>query len=586
MKTVIFLIFLTLSPVYLSAQSTIILRYKVNCYEDMIEYASGEAKVDALTGTAAMYVTKFGDIHKGIGYLLEARDISEETGYKEGLITTYQILGDIYLATRNYSTALDYYSKKTDLLQSGEAKEELFSSFLKMADVGLNSKNFEKALKYTYQALEYSNESDNHPLLPRAYYILALGYRGIFDYEKALYYINMSLSYAEKTGSVFFKGHSYNGIGDINEMMGNFETAFENYLKAEKIFKESNLTSGLTVVYFNLASMHKVFGRYEKALEYLKMSLKMSVDFKNDFMIRENYLGLYGIYNLLKDFEKANEYYMLLNSFSLEDSHIFIPLSKIEIDHEIAKKETDKELLRLKVERERNMRYIYAAVFTVLLLIIYMVFYRMLKQKRINELRLEERRIRAELSSLQFKINPHFLFNSISSISELINFDPDSAKKMLQNISNLLRYTLRTSKNDFVRLDEEIVMVEKYLEIEKIRFGKRLDYSLDIPDTLKNMQIPPLLIQPLVENSIKHGLSNRLEGGMVSVSVYEKIPGKVTITVQDNGVSKEGQGKPEGTGVGLSSVKDRLDLVYGSGHTFRIEKEKGFKVMIGIPKKI
>jgi two-component system, LytTR family, sensor kinase len=96
---------------------------------------------------------------------------------------------------------------------------------------------------------------------------------------------------------------------------------------------------------------------------------------------------------------------------------------------------------------------------------------------------LRKKGVRAELSSLESKINPHFLFNAISSISELINFDPDSAKKMLQNISGLLRYTLRTSKNEFVQLDEEIMMIRKYLEIEKIRFGKRLEYTIDIPDT-------------------------------------------------------------------------------------------------------
>ena len=242
-------------------------------------------------------------------------------------------------------------------------------------------------------------------------------------------------------------------------------------------------------------------------------------------------------------------------------------------------------MLSLRIEREKNIRYIYVAVLTLLLAMTHLFFYRKLKQKKINELRLEERRIRAELSSLQSKINPHFLFNAISSISELINFDPGSAKKMLQNISGLLRYTLRTSKNEFVRLDEEILMVRKYLEIETIRFGKRLEFYIDIPDTLSIMMIPPLLFQPLVENSIKHGLSNRLEGGVVKVSAYEKVPGKVTIIVEDNGISKEGEGKPEGNGIGLSSVKDRLDLVYGNDHNFSIDKEEGFKVKIRIPKK-
>lgn len=567
------------------SQSVLKFTYKISCYEDYLAYSKGEEKVDLLIQSAAFYMTKFDNIHKGIENLLEARDISIELGYSDGLIDSYEALGDLYLSTGNYSEALDYYTKKSEILSAENRDEEFISALLKMADVSVNTKNFDKTIDYSERAIILAEKTGNGRAITRSYYFLALAYRGKFEYEKALEYSYKALDEAEKQNDSYFLGHAFNGIGDINEMSGNYEKAFENYNKAAEIFDELNLLSGLTVANYNIGSMHKVFGRYDQALQYMNQSLEMAIENKNDFMIKENYLGLYGLHNLLKNFRKANEYYMLLNSFTTKKESTFIPLSKIEIDYEISKKELDKELLSLKIEREKNIRYIYVAVLTILLALTHLFFYRKLKQRKINELRLEERRIRAELSSLQSKINPHFLFNAISSISELINFDPGSAKKMLQNISGLLRYTLRTSKNEFVKLEDEILMVRKYLEIEKIRFGKRLEFSIDIPDTLSNMMIPPLLIQPLVENSIKHGLSNRLEGGKVKVSAYEKVPGKVTIIVEDNGVSKEGPGKPEGNGIGLSSVKDRLILVYGNDHSFNIDKEDGFKVKIRIPKK-
>jgi tetratricopeptide (TPR) repeat protein len=560
--------------------------YKVDCIDEIEAFTEGEEKFAVLMNLSAFYMTKHGDSHKGIATMLQARDLALSIGYTDGIVMSYESLGDIYMVSKNYSTALDYYSKKAELLKNLGRDNDYASSMVKIADVHINSKNFDKAIESVEEAVIYAEKTSDEELLMRSHYYFSLAYRGKFEYKKALEFTNRSLEIAEKTENIWFMGNCLNAIGDLNEMMGNFDTALENYQKAREIYEESSLTPGLAIVYFNLASMYKVNGNYDKALDYLNKSLVISLETKNDFMIKENYMGLYGIYNLLKDFKKANEYYMLFNSFTSDGESSQIPISKIEIDYEISKKAMENELLSLKLDKEENIRYIYAGVFSLILALTYFMFYRKLKQKKINELKLEERRVRAELSSLESKINPHFLFNSISSISELISFDPASAKKMLQNISGLLRYTLRTSKNEFVQLDEEIMMVRKYLEIEKIRFGKRLDYTIEIPDNLSNMHIPPLLIQPLVENSIKHGLSNRLEGGIVKISAYEKVPGRVTIVVEDNGVSKEGSGKPEGNGIGLSSVKERLHLVYNSEHTIKIEKENGFKVIISIPKKI
>ena len=571
---------------FVSAQNKYKFPYKINFIDQAAEFTEGTEKADAFINLAGYHIDHYNDIKTGLKFLLRARDISIELNYSKGLIRSYEILGDIYFLSGNYSEALDYFTKKADILKKEDRQEELASNYLKMSDVCLNSKNFDRSLEYASEAARIANATGNEHVQSRAYYFMAIAVRGKFDYTKALEYTYRSLELSEKSDNNYFAGNCYNAIGDLNEMMGNFQTAFENYKKAEKIYEEHNVHSGLSIVYFNLASMHKVFGDYSKALNYLNKSLEISVEIKNYDMIRENYMGLYGLYNLLKDFKNANNYYMLLNSFTTQNDSLNAPISKIEIDYEISKNEMDKELLNLKLEQERNKKYIYGAVFFVIFSITYFFFYRKLKQKKINELRLEERRVRAELSSLQFNINPHFLFNSISSISELINLDPSSAKKMLQNISGLLRYTLRTSKNEFVKLEEEILMIRKYLEIEKIRFGKRLEYQIDVPETLSNMLIPPLLIQPLVENSIKHGLSNKLEGGVINISAYENIPGRVIITVEDNGESKEGDSKPEGNGIGLSSVKERLRLVYNSDHNFKVEKENGFKVIISIPKKI
>ncbi|MCK4981208.1 MAG: histidine kinase, partial [Candidatus Delongbacteria bacterium] len=341
---------------------------------------------------------------------------------------------------------------------------------------------------------------------------MAIAVRGQFEYNKALEYNDQALKLYEETESYTGLGRCYNAIGDLNEMLGNYKLAFEGYKKAEKLYKEYRSPLDLSVIYFNLASMSKVFGKYDDALMYLETSLKISIKIKSERMIKDCYFGLYGLYNLLKDFENANKYYMLFHSYSADISILSSSLAKIEIDYELSKKEMESNYI---LQKERFKRYIYVAGFIFILALMYFLTYGKLKRRKINELRLDKRRVRAELSSLESKINPHFFFNSLSSISTLININPENAKKMLQNISGLFRYALRTSKNPFVTLDEEVSIVKKYLELEKIRFGNRLEFELNIPEILYNIQLPPLLIQPLVENSIKHAISDNVDGGKV-----------------------------------------------------------------------
>jgi len=203
-----------------------------------------------------------------------------------------------------------------------------------------------------------------------------------------------------------------------------------------------------------------------------------------------------------------------------------------------------------------------------------------LKRKEIEETRLIQLQKSAELDALRARIDPHFLFNTFNSIASLIRINPDAAEAMVEKLSGLFRFSLRSSDRRFVELDEELNIVRNYLEIEKLRFGDRLAFFLECPEHLKSAPVPPLIIQPLIENSIKHGIAKMKNGGVVRVTCMEKDKFLV-ISVTDNGPGfKPGQ---INDGYGLRSVKDRLNLLYHTAHSFTIESNPSPRITMRLP---
>jgi len=202
-----------------------------------------------------------------------------------------------------------------------------------------------------------------------------------------------------------------------------------------------------------------------------------------------------------------------------------------------------------------------------------------LKEKELNEERLERLKTRAELDALQAKVNPHFLFNTLNSIASLISENPAAAESTVEKLSELFRYTLQRSGNSTVRLSEELEIVRSYLEIEKVRFGDRLRFSIQADESLGGFLLPPLLIQPLVENSIKHSIAVDPRGGSIDV-VVRKDAGSCLIAVTDSGKGFESTGGDPG--FGLKSIRERLALAYGGRASLRLEEGSAL-IQITIP---
>lgn len=180
-----------------------------------------------------------------------------------------------------------------------------------------------------------------------------------------------------------------------------------------------------------------------------------------------------------------------------------------------------------------------------------------LRQHEIKLIRLEQLKFQAELDALQAKINPHFLYNSLNSILSLIHQDPDKAELMIVGLSRFFRYSINSQDAYYASVADELEIVETYLEIEKIRFGKRLLINYRVDEEAMYCEIPRFLLQPLVENAIKHGISKLVETGIIHIGIVKR-GNDLEITVEDNG-----PGFPEDfiSGYGLKNIYEKLDLL-------------------------
>lgn len=190
----------------------------------------------------------------------------------------------------------------------------------------------------------------------------------------------------------------------------------------------------------------------------------------------------------------------------------------------------------------------------------------------------------AELSSLRQQLQPHFLFNSLNSISALAGSRPEEARKMIQQLSDFLRGTIKRDNQQMISLGEELKHLQLYLEIEKVRFGHRLNTIIEHDDIGLKMIIPSLLLQPIVENAIKFGLYDTI--GAITIRIEAKAENNYLVVFVENPFDAE-TNPPKGTGFGLSSVQRRLHLLYGRNDLLATQKKENiFTTLLKIPQSV
>lgn len=205
---------------------------------------------------------------------------------------------------------------------------------------------------------------------------------------------------------------------------------------------------------------------------------------------------------------------------------------------------------------------------------------RMIEEERISRMTLEKDALAAKLKMLQAQIEPHFLFNTLSNVVSLIDTQPARGKAMLLDLTKYLRISLSRTLPEKTTMGQEIEMLKAYLNIQKIRMGERLNFIIDVPEYLYPLALPPMLLQPLVENAIKHGLEPKVEGGEIRIAAAAE-HNLLRIEVRDTGI---GFSDYHQSGVGLANVRERLELLFGEKGKLLLEENhpSGVKAAIEV----
>jgi LytS/YehU family sensor histidine kinase len=214
-------------------------------------------------------------------------------------------------------------------------------------------------------------------------------------------------------------------------------------------------------------------------------------------------------------------------------------------------------------------------------------YYRESRTREKRAAQLETKLVEAQLKTLQGQLHPHFLFNTLHAISALIHRDADDADRMISRLSDLLRLTLEHEGTQEVSLKEELEFLQKYLEIEQIRFQDRLTVKFSVQPEVLDARVPTLILQPVVENAIRHGIGPLTGGGLVEVSARADGP-MLWMQVRDTGAGlSEDALTALQKGIGLSNTRARLECLYGSRQRFEFSNAQGgLTVRIVIPLRV
>jgi two-component system, LytTR family, sensor kinase len=242
--------------------------------------------------------------------------------------------------------------------------------------------------------------------------------------------------------------------------------------------------------------------------------------------------------------------------------------------------------LRLWFDKFYNGLLSYVVLYAGILMLNYVLDYRArLAFREAESARLSEQLVKAQLHALRQQIEPHFLFNTLNSVAGLVREGRnESAVVMIAELSDLLRRILDDSRRQHVALQEEMEFARKYLAIQKVRFTDRLQICVDVPEELDHAQVPSLILQPMVENAIKHGIAKRAQGGTILIAASHH-NGMLTLSVGNDGPSLPTNLDATRLGIGISNVRARLQALYGDACDIRLRNRDtgGVEVSVSLP---
>lgn len=418
---------------------------------------------------------------------------------------------------------------------------------------GLN----DEAIQYYLEDLRISTE---YKLSSRSYFHLGRIYDKMDSLDKAVEYFNNALLFYEKQGNVFFTSKTKLGLGEVYLKMGKIteaqNTLNEALILAEWVYDNKLLYKTLNAEIKNFYVLLQIVEKYkeEKAFD----------------LISQIHLQLYNLYYSQSELNEALERYILYHQTldKYNNFELIAAVEEIQNRYESEKKEQriiflsqENVMTELQLKQSRVITFSIIGLFLFTILIAILLI-------RMIKIRSEQKSLILEQRLLRSQMNPHFMFNALSNITNLVEKkDHLTASKFLNRFSRLLRHILESSREDFIPFNEELKNLENYIELQQLRFSEKFSYSISFKDGINpsDYMIPPMLIQPFIENAIEHGIKPKEGNGNISLRFHLQDK-SIVCNIEDDGVGREKSFQIEKKShpyrsYGIKIVQDRLAAI-------------------------
>ena len=596
------------------------------------------------------------DPEKGIEYAREALEICLAEDETEEAYFSMLLIGNAHYAMGNYEKVLEVDLETLEKFGNKINKKKLAQLHNQIGNDYFSLHNHEKAIQHLLEAIKilepFTKAGDE--FAAHTMYAVRINTGSVFSYldnsPKALEQFHFALNIGRQLKDSTKIYSAYNNIGAVYQQMQEYRQALDNFLAALDIIKSSGSTHDAATIHVNIGDIYLLTDSLNSALHHIEKGHELAAALGNDYLSAKASGSLGRVYlkkhmplKALPHIEGAEviakenqypevlrqinrlfaDYYLMTGDYrkayeaqkefisindSLTNVELTSEITEIQTRYETEKKEQEIELLTknaeikdLKLRRQQDLLFSLGGVL-LLLAVVGILWYRSSRQKqKLVKSEMDKRNLLTEQKLLRAQINPHFMFNALNSVQSYISAN-DTLKAMtyLAKFSQLMRNILENSRKSMITLEEEVNTLKLYMELEAMRFSNSFEYRVKIQENLvpSRIYIPPMLVQPFVENSIKHGFRDRQTAGRVMVE-FSKNNGMVSCTIEDNGMGREKAmamktaGKSAHKSLGMQVTHERLIAMKKDRNlnvTFNIEdlvsadgKPAGTRVLLDMP---
>ncbi len=513
-----------------------------------------------------------GNYSKAIDYQQQALHIFKSIMDTAAMGITYNNLGINYHNLGLYSTAIDQYQSSYSIAKNLSNDVGLFYSLNNIGTIYEDWGKNDLALEHYQSALQFAQKINNKNYEAIALHNIGVAKSKLGNYEMALEYLNNSLVLRNELNDHEGIFKTLINLGEIQLKINHVTEAIARFHHALSNSIEDGNKVNIAEASLKLGKSYLLTNEYEKAGPLLEKAMKLSKDAGETKYLHESYKSLSDYCALKNDFENAYKYYLehtiLKDSIFNRDSRREI--SEMQTLYELDKKEKEIEIQNLKIGRQKAGYYYTISGVILFLFLAVLLFNRYkLKQKHFRT-ELEKKNIDIEQRLLRTQMNPHFIFNSLNSINSYISDNnSDAAQSYLTKFARLMRYILENSRKAFVPVADEVNTLRLNMELEQMRFNHKFDFEISIDENIdaESTFIPPMLIQPFVENAIIHGLSPKSGHGKLNIGLTLE-NNLIHCLIEDDGIGrqqaikiKEKSGRTKHQSLGMQVTKERLEIL-------------------------